>query len=199
MLSGRPYILSTLLLCVALLAGCGGPKEMLVPVRGPVPEDIDLSGEWRIQGDAAAMEQSLNEAIRRTDGVDERELVRSILGRGSSSRRNREIGGLVHVFLENAQRLRITQTDAGLFIAFDRSVVEEYRFGEARMVSKGGAVAQRISGWDGTTYVIETLDDEGMKLTERYTVDADALSREIVLRSKELEEVQLTQSFRRAN
>ncbi len=189
--------ISALLLSAILLGGCGGPKELLVPVRGPVPEDVNLSGEWRMQDDAEAMERSLSEAIRRTDGVDERELMRSIMGRGNSSRRNRDVGGLVHVFLENAERLRITQTDAGLFIAFDRSVVEEYRFGEARMVSKGGAVAQRISGWDGTAYVIETLDDEGMKLTERYNVDADALSREIVLRSKALEEVRLTQSFRR--
>ena len=195
----RLDVISTMLLCAALLTGCGGPKEMLVPVRGPVPEDINLSGEWRMQDDAADMERSLNEAIRRTDGVDERELMRAIMARGNSSRRNREVGGLVHVFLENARRLRITQTDAGLFIAFDRSVVEEYRFGEARMVSKGGAVAQRVSGWDGTTYVIETLGEEGMKLTERYTVDADALSREIVLRSKEFDEVQLTQTFRRIN
>ncbi len=188
-----------LLLSVALLAGCGGSGEMLVPVRGAVPENVDLSGEWRMQNDVAAMERSLTDAIRRTDGIDEGELMQNIMQQNRSSRRRADVGGLVHVFLQTGERLRITQTDAGLFIAFDRSVVEEYRFGEARVVNKGGAVAQRVSGWDGSNYVIETLDKEGMKLTERYALDADALSREIVLRSNEMEEVQVTQSFSRIN
>ena len=117
--------------------------------------------------------------------------------RSRSNRRN--VGGLVHVFLENGQNLRISQTDAGLFIAFDRSVVEEYRFGEVRMLSKGGAQAQRVSGWLGNAYVIETLDRHGMKLTERYALDAsvDSRIRRITLRSAEGDSISLVQNFRR--
>ena len=183
-----------------VLSGCAGSKEMLVPVRGPVPQGVDFTGEWRMQEDFAAMQEAIASAVRRTDGIDERQLLKNIMSGSSTSRRSRDVGGLVHVFLENAARLRVTQTDAGLFMAFDRSVVEEYRFGEARIVNKGGAVAQRVSGWDGETYVIETLDQEGgMKLSERYSLEGEMLNREIVLRSKELEEVRLTQSFARTN
>ncbi len=183
-----------------VLSGCAGSKEMLVPVRGPVPQGVDFTGEWRMQEDFAAMQEAIASAVRRTDGIDERQLLKNIMSGSSTSRRSRDVGGLVHVFLENAARLRVTQTDAGLFMAFDRSVVEEYRFGEARIVNKGGAVAQRVSGWDGETYVIETLDQEGgMKLSERYHLEGEMLNREIVLRSKELEEVRLTQSFARTN
>ena len=183
-----------------VLSGCAGSKEMLVPVRGPVPQGVDFTGEWRMQEDFAAMQEAIASAVRRTDGIDERQLLKHIMSGSSTSRRSRDVGGLVHVFLENAARLRVTQTDAGLFMAFDRSVVEEYRFGEARIVNKGGAVAQRVSGWDGETYVIETLDQEGgMKLSERYHLEGEMLNREIVLRSKELEEVRLTQSFARTN
>lgn len=185
---------------VTVLFGCAAAKEVLIPVRGPVPQGVDFTGEWRMQEDFAAMQDAIESAVRRTDGIDERQLLKNIMSRSSTSRRSRDVGGLVHVFLENAARLRVTQTDAGLFMAFDRSVVEEYRFGEARIVNKGGAVAQRVSGWDGETYVIETLDQEGgMKLSERYRLEGDSLNREIVLRSKELEEVRLTQSFARTN
>ena len=185
---------------VLVLYGCAASKEVLMPVRGPVPQGVDFTGEWRMQGDFAAMQDAIESAVRQTDGIDERQLLKNIMSGSSTSRRSRDVGGLVHVFLENAARLRVTQTDAGLFMAFDRSVVEEYRFGEARIVNKGGAVAQRVSGWDGETYVIETLDQEGgMKLSERYHLEGDRLNREIVLRSKALEEVRLTQSFARAN
>ena len=47
-------------------------------------------------------------------------------------------------------------------------MVEEYRFGELREASVGPVSAQRASGWDGGSYVIETLDEDGVKLTERY-------------------------------
>ena len=101
------------------------------------------------------------------------------------------------MFLENDASIRITQTGDGLFIGFGRSIVEEYRFGEARRVSVGGATARRVSGWEQNTYVIETLGDGGMKLTERYrlTPRGQHLQREIRLRSKELEQVTIVQTF----
>lgn len=191
------------LIAMLLLAGCGAEPERLVPVRGTVPVNLDLSGNWRMQDDVNDMAERIDAAIRQTDGVDERDILDSIVTRRDQTRRRRsprDVGGLVHVFLENGERLRITQTDAGLFIAFDRSVVEEYRFGEARMVRTGGAEAQRVSGWQGDAYVIETLDASGMKLTERYRLESggERLIREIELRSAELENVAIVQTFRRS-
>jgi hypothetical protein len=86
--------------------------------------------------------------------------------RGSGQREAREL--LVHVFLETGSSLKITQTDAGIFISFDRSVVEEYRFGESRTVSVGAISAARVSGWEGAAYVVETLDEDGAKLVDVY-------------------------------
>ena len=68
------------------------------------------------------------------------------------------------------------------------------------MIRTGGAVAQRVSGWEGNQYVIETLDEDGMKLTERYElVGTDRLTREITLRSKELDQITIVQTYRRVS
>ncbi len=96
---------------------------------------------------------------------------------------SRSSGALVEVFLEFGETLKVTQTDFGLFFSFDRAVVEEYGFGELRKVSVGPISADRSSGWDGRSYVIETLDTEDARLLERYRLDAkgDALLRTIEL------------------
>lgn len=88
---------------------------------------------------------------------------------GATQRAARET--LVHVFFETGKSVKITQTSSGLFISFDRSVVEEYRFGENRTVSVGEIVAERVSGWEGSSYVIETLDKNGAKLIDTYRLD----------------------------
>jgi len=67
--------------------------------------------------------------------------------------------------------LRITQTSEGLFISFDRSVVEEYTFGENRTVSVGPIEAQRVSGWVGQELILETMDEQGNVLTETWSLD----------------------------
>ena len=93
----------------------------------------------------------------------------------------------MRVFLETGRRLKLTQTDSGLFISFDRAVVEEYRFGENRRISIGEVEAQRVSGWIGEHYVIETLDDDGVILREEYWL-ADAgrsLKRRVTIRRDE--------------
>src|SRR5690606_34674220 len=109
-------------------------------------------------------------------------------------------GGLVHVFLQHGRQLKITQTQGALFISFDRAVVHEYRFGEQREVRVGPVVAQRVSGWEGESYVVETLDEERMKLTERFRLAAggERLHRTIVLRARNGESVTIVQEFRRA-
>jgi hypothetical protein len=100
---------------------------------------------------------------------------------GSTQPAAREL--LVHVFLETGKALKVTQTDSGLFFSFDRSVVEEYRFGENREISVGAISAARASGWDGRTYVIETLDEEGAKLIETYRMERGG---SILLRTMEI-------------
>jgi hypothetical protein len=62
----------------------------------------------------------------------------------------------------------------------------------------GPVIADRVSGWEGKEYVSETLDEEGMKLTERFALlNHHTLQRTITLRSKAQEEVTIVQTFDR--
>lgn len=191
------------LLCSLWLAACAAP-EMLLPRAGAVPQGVDLSGNWLLANDARRQQRQLRDAIRRTDGIDDDEYF-SIGSRPNNNQNRRSTsrrvkGGLVYVFLETGQALKVTQTPDGLFISFDRSVVEEYRFGEQRIVNVGEVEAQRVTGWDGDTLVVETLDRNGMKLTDRYRLldNGRRLERRITLRSKTLEEESIVQEFDRA-
>jgi len=106
---------------------------------------------------------------------------------------------LVHVFLETGTAVKVTQTASGLFISFDRSVVEEYRFGENRTVSVGEITADRVSGWEGSSYVIETLDKDGAKLVDSYRLQdrGQTLNRSISLWSRNQKQLSLEQVFDR--
>ncbi|HEX2139265.1 MAG TPA: hypothetical protein VHG33_06090, partial [Woeseiaceae bacterium] len=161
---------------------------------------VDFSGRWVLRTDAEIEQRRLNEAIRRTDGVDSGPILQPADVRRDGYRgRRRDHGGLVHVFLEHGRQLRITQTASAIFISFDRAVVEEFRFGENRKVSVGPVVADRVSGWDGDAYVVETLDEKGMKLTERFDLvgNGDTLRRTIVLRARNHDSVTVVQAFDR--
>jgi hypothetical protein len=164
------------------LSSCSS-NETLLRKSAQVPPDITLTGQWELIEDIDTILRQFEQAIRQTSGS------KKINAR--QRRSQRKAGGLVYVFLENGKSLKITQTKSGLFISFDRSVVDEYRFGEARMVSVGGAEAQRVSGWEGEQYVIETLGEEFMKLTERYHLveNGSRLHRQVTLRSKKGENV----------
>jgi len=185
---------------VLILAGCSTP-EVLLPRAGAVPAGVDLSGNWHIRPGSLLDQQRIREAIRKTDGVDDDEAFgnkRRQSQRGSVRSGNSR-GGLVYVFLELGRSLKVTQTPHGLFISFDRSIVEEYRFGENLIATIGEIAAQRVTGWEGNTLVIETLDRNNMKLTERYrlTDNNQVLERTITLRSKALEEETVIQMFDR--
>jgi hypothetical protein len=177
-----------------ILAACAEP-EILLPHSSEAPPGIDFSGRWKIQPDASGDQRRLRQAIDSTDGIDNYRSASS--SRRSSSKRSK--GGVVHIFLEVGNSLKVTQTPYALFISFDRSVVEEFNFGEQRAVSIGAVEAMRVSGWQDTAYVVETLDRSGMKLTERYELSADGnnLYRHIIFRSKKLEEESLMQTFDR--
>ena len=188
-----------------MLGACVAP-EVLEPRIGTVPAGTDLSGNWVMRDVPAAERRRIREAIRKTDGVDDDEVFgqrpaqnRSRSGGRGSGRSVK--GGLVYVFLETGTAHKVTQPPHALFISFDRSVVEEFRFGESRLVSVGEVEARRVTGWDGTQLVVETLDKNGMKLTERFQLidGGETLQRQITLRSKQLEEETIVQKFDRAD
>ena len=116
---------------------------------------------------------------------------------GFSQRDVRELA--VHIFLETGQTLKVTQTNSGLFFSFDRSVVEEYRFGENREVSVGAITADRVSGWEGGAYVVETLDGHGAKLIETWRLQrgGDRLQRNMEIWHRNKKHLALEQIFDR--
>ena len=191
----RP-IPSKLFLVIPLLAlGACAEPEILLPHASNAPANIDFSGKWTIRPESVNDQRTLREAIDKTDGIDNNRARSSRSGTSRSKARAK--GGVVQVFLEVGQSLKVTQTPYALFISFDRSVVEEFRFGENRMVNIGAVEAMRVSGWDGNDYVVETLDKSGMKLTERYQLsdDAQTMQRHIVFRSNKKEEEAIIQTF----
>ncbi|MDH3266901.1 MAG: hypothetical protein OEM25_08050 [Gammaproteobacteria bacterium] len=154
-----------------LVAACAA-QEQLLGKSAVVPVGLDLSGTWQLRTDS-------QEGIRR--------------GLSSDS-------ALVNVFLETGELLKLTQTDFGLFVSFDRSVVEEYRFGEHRTVNVGPIEAERVSGWEGQRYVIETLDKDGAKLIDSYRLVADGvqLMRTFKVTRRDTVQVDVEQVFDRA-
>ena len=181
-----------------LVVACVEP-EVLQPRDGTVPVNVDLSGNWELQNDRRADRARLMEAVRNTDGIDEADIFRPPTRPSNGSRNNRIKGGLVDVFLEVGDSLKITQTEHALFISFDRAVVEEFRFGEYRIVNVGPIEAQRTTGWEGDELVVETLDKNRMKLIDRFRlVEAgDTLERRITFRSEEGATESIVQRFDR--
>ena len=186
-----------------VLYGCAAP-EVLMPKGASAPAGVDFSGRWKIRPESTHDQRRINAAINRTDGVDNRTVMREMIrqqrnAQNGMRRSGGTSGGLVHLFLETGDLLKITQTPYTLFISFDRAVVEEYSFGENKPINIGGANAYRVSGWEGNTYIIETLGEKGMKLTDRYSLaeDNERLIRRITLRSKDMEEVTIVQELDR--
>ena len=187
----------TLLAALAIVAGCGS-REVLQPHSAANPAKINFAGYWTLNEDPVTTARRLNQAIRKMAGI--RYDVFRPRQPGAEQRRTRSAsGGLVHVFFEDGESLKITQTPSAIFISFDRAVVEEFRFGENREISLGEVTAQRVSGWDGPAYVVETLDRNGMKLTERYLLSGDrqTLIRQITFRSKQQQEMTVVETFSR--
>ena len=189
-------------LVLFLLFACGAP-EILLPKSAAVPPGVDLSGQWKMRPDSKREQPRVNEAIDRTDGVDSTTIRREMTSQqrrdGNRPGSGKSKGGLVGIFLKTADSLKIEQTPYALFVSFDRAVTREYRFGESRPINIGQADAHRVSGWDGDTYVIETLGEKHMKLTDEYSLSGEGklLTRRITLRSKEMEEVTIIQIFDR--
>ena len=140
-----------LLLLPMLACACCAP-EVLLPKSAAVPHGIDFSGTWQLRPESTRDQPGVNEAINRTDGVDNKTIMRELINKQEKERSGTRSssgtkGGLVGVFLVTGGSLKIDQTPHGLFITFDRAITREYRFGENRPVNIGQADAMRVSGW----------------------------------------------------
>ena len=188
-MSMRARFLTIFLL--VLLAGCAASVPVSPPRSGGNPEQVDLSGEWELRG-AAPIPIEQDKTIYVPTIKDRRE---------QQYRRNsrRSKGSSVHVFLTSGRHLKVTQTVYALFFSYDRAIVHEYNFGENRTANVGPIEAQRVSGWEGATFVAETMDREGNKLTERWSlVEGGALlRREISIDKGEKNSLSTVQVFER--
>ncbi len=186
-----------LITAAALLLTACGTREVLLAKSPVVPDGIDLSGQWQLRRDSEATNQRLADAVVAAAGGLEG--IFSTSGRNRSARANRDGDSLVHVFLETGSQLKITQTEFGLFISFDRAIVEEYRYGETTQVNVGPIIADRVSGWEEGAYVIETLDEEGNKLHERYLLEDGGaiLVRQISIWKKQVLSLSVVQAYDR--
>ncbi len=171
------------------LYGCSSSGPVLEARSAAPPSGVDFSGLWLLRGGEAPelgtgprMESPIIETKRR------RRPSRS--SRKSSS---------VHVFLETGKSLKITQTDHAFYISLDRSIVEEFVFGENRIVSVGPIEAQRVSGWEGDHYIVETLDEQGAVLRDEWRLDAsgDVLLRDVSIVERDKVRLSIQQAFDR--
>jgi len=186
--------LAALVVVALLLSSCAG-REPLPAKSGTVPAGVDLSGLWQLRDDSQATNQAISNIERAAAGADEDLIPKS--SRKTSSRKKND-DTQVHVFLETGEVLKITQVERGLFVSFDRAIVEEYRFGEQRMANVGPVVADRVSGWENGGYVIETRDKEGAMLIETYRLDGkDVMIRTIRIVYNEKLKLDVRQVFDR--
>lgn len=195
--SGTLKILAAGLLAWAVATGCASPPQLVVK-SADVPTGVDLSGYWQLR-QAPGVEQK---------PPSEDELKIRIPRASAAGRENREVRPRrsssrpsASLFLENGELLKITQTAEGMFISFDRAIVEEYTFGEKRIVTIGPIEAQRVSGWESGGFVVETLDDKGSVLTESWRLGAggDELLRDITLVEEKRSPVVTRQRFDRTD
>lgn len=162
-----------LLVCLILAACVSRPA--LTSKSAVVPAGVDFSGQWQLQlgPGASRMPDVGSEPRIRIPPASSRSNSGGPSSDRPSRRSQRSAGTAVRVFLEFGESLKISQTRDGLFISFDRAIVEEYTFGENRVVSVGPIEAHRVSGWQEGVFVVETLDDGGTILTESWRLDAD--------------------------
>lgn len=176
-----------LALGLTLLAACATRPELLAR-SALVPTGIDLSGRWQLRGE-------MQVPAMHDPGVR----IVSDSRRRTGSRNHRDEGVAVRVFLEMGASLKVTQTAHGLFVSFDRAIVEEYTFGEKRIVAVGPIEAQRVSGWETDRFIVETMDREGALLTESWRLgdDGATLLRDITVTRGDTEEFAVRQVFDR--
>jgi len=193
----RCFLALVALTLLVALQGCAAKPQLLARDAGN-PAGTDLSGRWELRNQSGAPP---SEAGGPEPGIrlPPASSSRSRQGASRAPRSSRSKSPAVHVFIENGKLLKITQTEFGLFISFDRAVVEEFTFGENRMVSLGPIEAQRVSGWQGADFVVETMDAQGVTLRETWgqVEGGDVLNRDLVIVDDEKELYSARQVFER--
>lgn len=191
----RRGCLNTVFLVMVLgLVACAGRPELLSRSPGN-PAGVDLSGAWQLRDETGA---PLARAGEQEQTI--RMPKRSSSQRPQQERRSsRSAGSAVQIFIETGKLLKVSQTVDGLFISFDRAVVEEFTFGENRIVSVGPIEAQRVAGWEGRSFVVETMDKQGTLLTESWTLgeNGSVLVRVIIMADGDKEMFSTQQVFDR--
>ena len=184
---------------LALVACVMQPRPQLTPIGGVIPPEVTLAGRWQLRGEGEDAERRIRESeCMSVSGIAK--TVASVKRDRSRSRRGSD-GPSVYVFLRTGNKLKITQTPYALFISFDRSVVEEYRFKEHRIINVGPIEADRASGWQDGRYVIQTLDSEGVLLQETYALESGGmvLVRTLSVIQGDKEVLSLRQAFDRVD
>lgn len=185
----RDLLITALIVCLAslLLSACTS-KPVLISKDTVVPAGVDLGGRWLLRPEPSGGDRPI--------GIPTRD---SVLQKNRRRSSRRSSGSSVHVFLETGQALKVTQTAHGLFISFDRSVVEEFTFGENRIVSIGPIEAQRVAGWEGGAFIVQTLDEQGSILTETWRLEegGDVLVRDISIVGRKNKPLSLQQRYDR--
>ena len=180
-----------MVLATIIVAGCAANPQ-LAPRPAGNPLQVDLSGRWVLRnGDEPGASGPQTIRIPPPGGIDRPMYERPRV------RKSRSDGSALRVFLQSGDRLKVTQTDYGLFFSFDRAIVEEYNFGENRKVSVGPIEAQRVSGWEGRAFVAETMDEDGNVLTELWRLEEDGslLVRDISIGNEAAVEFSVQQVF----
>ena len=191
------WIVATFLmigLMLTLVGGCAA-KPQLLAKSATVPAGVDFTGTWRLSERSKRSVEQLEAVGAGHHGDILEEAKRARTGRRSRTTK----GAAVRVFLETAENLKVTQTEYAMFVSFDRSVVEEFRFGENRIIHVGPITDQRVSGWEDGAYVVETLDDDGARLLVQYRLhdSGRTMLRQVRMFIKNREELNLEQVYER--
>lgn len=188
-----------LLFLMLSLNGCASIEELDKYSNNSLNE-IDLNGSWVFSGKFEDNKQSIESAIKQTNNVNYRGIkTTGVFDGRNTSKVKRNSRGVAHLFFENTNKIKITQTKYSLFINFNRSIVEEYSFGEVKKITIGNVIARRSSGWFNNVYRIDTLDDYGMKITEEYKLvnSSNILERLLIFRDRDLNEISVLQTYQK--
>ena len=178
-----------MILSFSILMACASEEVILESKSSGVPVRVDLTGLWSARPDPNVAR------VPDTQGLQDTIVINDRMNR--SRRQRNQSGSSVQMFLEFGGSLKLIQTNYSLFISYDRSIVEEYTFGENRVVSIGPIEARRVSGWQGDKFVVETLDDSGTILFEAWYLASDGatLVRDIRIAKGDTETYRYKQFF----
>lgn len=187
------------LFLILSLNGCASIEELDKYNNNSLSE-IDLNGNWVFFGKFEDNKKSIASAIKRTNNVNYRGIkTTGVFDGRNTSKVKLNSRGVAHLFFENTNKIKITQTKYSLFINFNRSIVEEYSFGEVKKITIGNVIARRSSGWINNIYRIDTLDNYGMKITEEYKLikSSNMLERLLIFRDRDLNEISVLQTYQK--